>query len=122
MQLKTNDNTKKFPRNSSRIRAKETASLSKIGSKRSCDGNTRTLEIAREVLSCRSFDCIQRTSETTREVHNTRSLHCITKTCKMAGNKEILKQPNMKTGKKKQKRLSNLQPEGGKQKKLTDSA
>jgi hypothetical protein len=30
MQLKTNDNTK-FPRNSSRIRAKKTASLRKVG-------------------------------------------------------------------------------------------
>ena len=72
------NNTKKFPRNSSRIRAKKTASSSKAGSKRSCDCNTRTLEMAHEIHSKRSFHCIQRASKVMRDVCNARSRHCIT--------------------------------------------
>jgi hypothetical protein len=40
-----------FPRNSSRIRAKKTPSLSKVGSKRSHNYNIRILETAQEVCS-----------------------------------------------------------------------
>jgi hypothetical protein len=123
MQLETNDITKKFPRNSSRIRAKRTASSSKVGSKRSCDCITSTLEMAREVHRMRSFDCIQRTSKTTREVHNTRSWFCITRTCKMTRNVCNERSWNSQTQKRERRNKRDCQTfsqRGGKQKKLTD--